>query len=175
MYGDGLPTRYDFAVGLQEKGQKRQCRSGRVVAAAEREACLEGQPRAQDIGIRGPGPGHAQEIAPEQPERRPGRGRPPSARYRQDPSSHKQLALDAGKKAAATVTWREGTRGKMSSRFLALRVRPANIDLRRNAHKNGDELPVRRLICESAPNGLRCFLRSLSFDRGHAPPGPPRA
>ena len=26
-----------------------------------------------------------------------------------------------------TVTWREGTRGKMSSRFLALRVRPANI------------------------------------------------
>ena len=47
-----------------------------------------------------------------------------------------------------TVTWREGTRGKMSSRFLALRVRPANIDLRRHAHKNGDELPVRWLICE---------------------------
>ena len=91
---------------------------------------------------------YAQETVPEQPERRPGRGRPPSVRYRQDPSSLKQLALDAGKKAAVTVTWREGTRGKMSSRFLALRVRPANIDLRRQAHKNGDELPVRWLICE---------------------------
>jgi len=88
------------------------------------------------------------ETVPEQPERRPGRGRPPGARYRQDPSSLKQLALDAAKKAAVTVTWREGTRGKMSSRFLALRVRPANIDLRRRAHKNGDELPVRWLICE---------------------------
>ena len=49
-----------------------------------------------------------------------------------------ELALAAGKKAASTVTWREGTRGKMSSRFLALRVRPANIDLRRQAHKNGE-------------------------------------
>ena len=47
-----------------------------------------------------------------------------------------------------TVTWREGTRGKLSSRFLALRVRPANIDLRRQAHKNSEELPVRWLICE---------------------------
>ena len=91
---------------------------------------------------------YAQETVPEQPERRPGRGRPPRVRYRQDPSSLKQLALDAGKKAAVTVTWREGTRGKMSSRFLALRVRPANIDLRRQAHKAGDELPVRWLICE---------------------------
>jgi len=47
-------------------------------------------------------------------------------RYRQDPSSLKQLALAAGKNAAVTVTWREGTRGKMTSRFLALRVRPAS-------------------------------------------------
>jgi SRSO17 transposase len=91
---------------------------------------------------------YAQETVPAQPERRPGRGRPPSARYRQDPSSLKQLALDARSKAAATVAWREGTRGTMSSRFLALRVRPANIDLRRQAHKTGDELPVRWLICE---------------------------
>jgi SRSO17 transposase len=91
---------------------------------------------------------YPEQVKPEQPPRRPGRGRPPSVRYRQDPSSLKQLALDAGKKAAVTVIWREGTRGKMSSRFLALRVRPANIDLRRQAHKAGDELPVRWLICE---------------------------
>jgi SRSO17 transposase len=103
-------------------------------------------------------------TVPEQPERRPGRGRPPSARYRQDPSSLKQLALDAGKKAAVTVTWREGTRGKMTSRFLALRVRPANIDLRRQAHKNGDELPVRWLICEwpaKEPEPTKYWLSNL--------------
>jgi len=91
---------------------------------------------------------YPEQVKPEQAPRRPGRGRPPSVRYRQDPSSLKQLALDAGRKAAVTVTWREGTRGKLSSRFLALRVRPANIDLRRQAHKNSEELPVRWLICE---------------------------
>jgi SRSO17 transposase len=36
----------------------------------------------------------------------------------------------------------------MSSEFLALRVRPANIQLRRQAHKSGEELLVSWLICE---------------------------
>ncbi len=36
----------------------------------------------------------------------------------------------------------------MSSRFFALRVRPANIHLRHKAHKAGGELSVRWLICE---------------------------
>ena len=36
----------------------------------------------------------------------------------------------------------------MTSRFLALRVRPANIHLRRHAHKTGEELPLRWLLCE---------------------------
>ena len=40
-----------------------------------------------------------------------------------------------------SVTWREGTRGKMRSRFLALRVRPANIELRRTATKAGRGAP----------------------------------
>jgi SRSO17 transposase len=36
----------------------------------------------------------------------------------------------------------------MHSRFLALRVRPANIKLRRAAHAAGEELPLRWLLCE---------------------------
>ena len=91
---------------------------------------------------------YRQDVEPRQPPRPEGRGRPPGARYREDPVSLKELALAAGTQAAVTVTWREGTRGEMTSRFLALRVRPANIHLRRAAHKTGQELPVSWLICE---------------------------
>jgi SRSO17 transposase len=45
------------------------------------------------------------------------------------------------------LTWREGTRGKMSSRFLALRVRLAKAGLRHAAHKADEDLPVCWLIC----------------------------
>jgi SRSO17 transposase len=110
---------------------------------------------------------YSEEVKPAQPPRRPGRGRPPVARYRQEPSALKQLALSAGKKAAVTISWREGTRGKMSSRFLALRVRPANIDLRRQAHKGGEELPVRWLICEwpsKAAEPTKYWLSNLPDD-----------
>ncbi|HEX5616790.1 MAG TPA: IS701 family transposase [Solirubrobacteraceae bacterium] len=75
-----------------------------------------------------------------------GRGRPPAARYRRPFSNLAELALAAGTDALQDVCWREGTRGPMTSRFLALRVRPANIKLRR-ADPSG-ELPVRWLLAE---------------------------
>jgi SRSO17 transposase len=100
------------------------------------------------LDVKGITSAYSEDVKPEQPPRPEGRGRPPGARYRQAPSSLKALAQAAGKTAAVAVTWREGTRGKMNSRFLALRVRPANIDLRHAAHKNGEELLVRWLICE---------------------------
>ena len=110
---------------------------------------------------------YREEVKPIQPPKPEGRGRPPGARYREDPSSLKELALAAGKRSAVTVTWREGTRGKMNSRFLALRVRPANIHLRRAAHKAGEELPVRWLICEwpsKAPEPIKYWLSNLPED-----------
>jgi SRSO17 transposase len=87
------------------------------------------------------------QVEPERPEYK-GAGRPPKPRYREAPSSLKALALAAGKKAAVSVTWREGSRGKMTSRFLALRVRPANIKLRNSANRSGEELPAHWLLCE---------------------------
>src|SRR3954454_9945332 len=39
---------------------------------------------------------YPESVAPETPERKPGRGRPPAARYRADPSSLRDLALAAG-------------------------------------------------------------------------------
>lgn len=62
-----------------------------------------------------------------------GHGRPPVPRYPEGPSTLAALALAAGRRALRRVTWRHGTRkgpgnptAAMTSRFLALRVRPAN-------------------------------------------------
>src|SRR4051812_17729460 len=54
-----------------------------------------------------------------------GRGRRSRPRYRTRPMGLREHALAAGHHAARQVTWREGSRGPMTSRFLALRVRPA--------------------------------------------------
>lgn len=84
-----------------------------------------------------------------------GRGRRPAPRYRADPADLKTLALAAGRPALRSVTWRHGTRttptnptAKMRSRFLALRVRPANRDIPRG----GDgSLPECWLLVEWPP------------------------
>jgi SRSO17 transposase len=76
-----------------------------------------------------------------------GRGRPPVARYRQPRSSLRQLVLAAGERVASTVAWREGADGEpLASRFVALRVRPAGVRLRRAA--TGGELGVGWLLAE---------------------------
>jgi SRSO17 transposase len=65
-----------------------------------------------------------------------GRGRPPVPRYRDPHQSCKDLAVAAGRAALTAVTWRHGTKtdpdnpaAVMRSRFLALRIRPANRDI----------------------------------------------
>jgi SRSO17 transposase len=99
------------------------------------------------VQVKGKASAYPEEVGPERPDYR-GRGRPARARYRQRPSSLRQLALAAGKQAAVGLSWREGSRGRMHSRFLALRIRPANIGLRRAAHASDSELEVRWLLCE---------------------------
>ena len=74
-----------------------------------------------------------------------GTGRPPAVRYREAPSSLRALALEAGFAQTSEIVWRQGSRGTMKARFLALRVRPANVGLRR-AHP--EELPLAWLLCE---------------------------
>jgi SRSO17 transposase len=54
-----------------------------------------------------------------------GRGPRPKPRYRSAAVSLREHALAAGAEAAEHITWREGSRGSMSSEFLALQVRPA--------------------------------------------------
>lgn len=108
---------------------------------------LEDRGLSYVVDVKGGTSAYREDVVPELPGYQ-GTGRPPKPRYREDPSSLKALALAAGKQAAVTVTWREGTRGKMTSRFLALRVRPANLQLRNHANRNGEQLAVCWLICE---------------------------
>ena len=96
------------------------------------------------VQVKGGTSAYAQEVRREAPAYG-GKGRPPRLRYREKPSSLKALALAAGRDTSREVVWREGSRGQLASRFLALRVRPANVSLRRAAE---DELPLAWLVCE---------------------------
>jgi SRSO17 transposase len=85
-----------------------------------------------------------------------GRGRPPTPRYAGTPSTLRALALDAGRLRLRRVTWRHGNKkthgnptARMHSRFLALRVRPANRDIPR---ADDGSLPECWLIAEWPPH-----------------------
>ena len=67
--------------------------------------------------------------------RRQGRGRPPTRLHRDaqhQPVAVKDLALSLPEQAWKTVTWREGTRKKLKSRFTNVRIRPAHRDEKRS-------------------------------------------
>jgi SRSO17 transposase len=78
-----------------------------------------------------------------------GRGR---AAYPDKPANLRALAMAAGQQTARTITWRTGTKATvtnptaaMRSRFLALRVRPANRDIPRTV---AGTVPEQWLIVE---------------------------
>ncbi|MFN0105420.1 MAG: IS701 family transposase [Bryobacteraceae bacterium] len=68
---------------------------------------------------------------PRPKKRRRGRGRPPTQlpqEAERQPVTVKELALALPGQAWKTVAWRAGTKRKLSSRFAAVRVRPAHRD-----------------------------------------------
>ena len=72
---------------------------------------------------------------PRPKKRRKGRGRPPTRLHRDaehQPVSVKELAFSLPAHEGRIVTWREGTRQKLKSRFAAVRVRPAYRDEKRS-------------------------------------------
>ena len=83
-----------------------------------------------------------------------GTGRPPK-RLRRDedhrPVSVKDLALSLPKSAYTTVTWREGTKGKLQSRFAAIRVVPAHRDNRKTTIRPPEWLLIEWPADEKAP------------------------
>jgi SRSO17 transposase len=83
-----------------------------------------------------------------------GRGRKPS-RLRRSPEHHPvtvaELALGMPAKKFRQVSWREGARGKMSSRFAAVWVRPAHRDYLRVEARAAEWLLIEWPAGSSAP------------------------
>jgi SRSO17 transposase len=126
---------------------------------------LEQRELAYVVQVPGTLSAYPQEVVPETAPYA-GRGQPSKPRYRQPRSSLRQLVLAAGERAARTVTWREGADGApLASRFVALRVRPAGLQLRRAAR--GGQLPVRWLLAEwpqGEPEPVKYWLANLPSD-----------
>ncbi len=97
-----------------------------------------------------------------------GRGRPPKPDYPHPPTNLEHLALACGRAALHTVTWRHGSRhtaanpsAAMRSRFLAIRVRPANRHIPRAAD---GALPEVWLIAEwptGHPKPVKYWLSNM--------------
>jgi SRSO17 transposase len=100
---------------------------------------------------------------PQPKKRRKGRGRPPTRLHRDpdhQPVSVKQLALELPERAWKAVTWRDGTRHKLRSRFAAVRVRPAHRD-----HLRSEPYPEEWLLIEwpaSEAEPTKYWLSTLS-------------
>jgi len=101
------------------------------------------------VQVRGELTAHRADAVPERPPYC-GRGRPPAARYRTAPVDLRAHVLAAGRDAAVKLTWRQGSRGPLTSHFVALRVRPAGRALTGQRAADGS-LPATWLIAEWPP------------------------
>src|SRR5918993_41734 len=103
--------------------------------------------------------------APLPPKTWSGRGRPPT-RVRRNPDHRPLSAIDLAKQLPAqawqAVTWREGTNAPLTSRFAAVRVRPAHRDHLRHEPRPEEWLLVEWPVGEREPT--KYWLSSLPPD-----------
>jgi SRSO17 transposase len=114
------------------------------------------------VQVKGVTSAHPADAVPVAPAYQ-GRGRPPTARYRDKPVCLKDLVLAGGREHVHTVAWREGDRGPLASQFVAIQVRPAN-----DAQRDADGvLPERWPLAEWPQNKdepLKYWLSNLPAD-----------
>ena len=79
-----------------------------------------------------------------------GRGRRPRPRYRGKPAGLRAHVLAAGPDRVQPITWREGSRGPLTSHFMAIRVRPAGRRATARLAEDGS-LPAVWLLTEWPP------------------------
>jgi SRSO17 transposase len=117
------------------------------------------------VGIGGETTVWPPDMEPLPPKHQLGKGRPPS-RLRRSSSQQPAAVLDLVKHAPEDlwqdVCWREGTRGKMTSRFIFLRVRPAHRDERRHEPRDIEWLIAEWPKSETEPT--KFWLSTMSAD-----------
>ncbi|MFD4946171.1 IS701 family transposase [Streptomyces sp. NPDC058409] len=93
-------------------------------ANADFRHALEDRGLAYALQVKGEMTAHAEAAKPHRPPYG-GLGPRPLPRYRTRPVSLREHVLAAGREKAVTVTWREGSKAAMTSRFVFLRIRLA--------------------------------------------------
>jgi len=105
---------------------------------------------------------------PQPPPTYGGRGRPPTLVRRsksRHPVSIHVLAKTMPDSAWQTITWRQGSRGAMRSRFACVRVRPAHRDELRDRAREVEWLIIEWPRGEAAPT--KSWLSTLPADTPH--------
>ncbi|MFE5895803.1 IS701 family transposase [Streptomyces sp. NPDC056462] len=92
---------------------------------AHLRAGLDDRQLAYVLAVRADVTAHPFDAEPEAPARNGPVGCWPQPRYRQSAPSVAALAAGLGQQAFTSLTWRNGSRGELRSRFAAARVRPA--------------------------------------------------
>lgn len=85
-------------------------------------------------------------------------------RYRTKPISLREHVLAAGRATARRLSWRQGSKGELSSEFVALRVRPSG---RRPRYDDDGTLPPAWLIAQWPPDEdepVKYWLSNLPAD-----------
>ncbi|GHB79386.1 hypothetical protein GCM10010331_78700 [Streptomyces xanthochromogenes] len=125
------------------------------------------------LALTGKEVAHAEEAEPHRPAYG-GLGPPTLPRYRTPPRAVSALAEETGPEQFTQVTWRQGSKGPMTSRFTVLTIRPAGKQSLAAAQNAGDGrnrwdgvLPARTLLVEwpeeqDAPTGYRISRRCFS-------------
>lgn len=109
------------------------------------------------VGVREPTTVWPEGKEPLPPKPYSGRGPKPKLLRRDEtrqPLSIKELVSSLPQKSFRKVTWREGARGKMSSRFAAVRVRTAHLDFQRTEARPEEWLLIEWPEGEAAPTRL---------------------
>jgi SRSO17 transposase len=116
---------------------------------AEFRAGIDAHGSRYVVQVEGDLTAHALEAIPEV---RPysGRGPHPKPRYRTRPVGLREHAQAAGRAAVQPLTWRAGSRGPLTSYFLAIRVRPAGRRPTERLAADGS-LPAAWLLAEWPP------------------------